>query len=51
MALLLAADVDAAERALWLRCLREAMPGEMPINVIEHLRQIALTPVPEIGYA
>ena len=28
MALLLAAAVDAAERALWLRCLREAMPGE-----------------------
>jgi len=28
MALLLAADVDAAELALWLQCLREAMPGE-----------------------
>jgi glyoxylate/hydroxypyruvate reductase A len=28
MAILLAADVDAAERALWLRCLREAMPHE-----------------------
>ncbi len=28
MALLLAADVDAAELALWLRCLHEAMPGE-----------------------
>jgi len=28
MALLLVADVDADEQALWLRCLREAMPGE-----------------------
>jgi len=28
MALLLAADVDADELALWLRCLREAMPAE-----------------------
>jgi glyoxylate/hydroxypyruvate reductase A len=28
VALLLAADVDASELALWLRCLREAMPGE-----------------------
>jgi len=34
-----------------MACLREALPGEPPVNVIEHLRQIALTPVPEIGYA
>lgn len=34
-----------------MACLREALPGENPSNVIEHLRQIALTPVPEIGYA
>lgn len=32
-------------------CLREALPEESPVNLIEHLRQVALTPVPEIGYA
>lgn len=31
-------------------CLREALPGESPAAIIEHLRQLALTPVPEIGY-
>ena len=34
-----------------IACLREALGNETPINLIEHLRQIALTPVPEIGYA
>jgi hypothetical protein len=34
-----------------LACLREALPGESPVTVTEHLRQVALTPVPEIGYA
>ena len=34
-----------------LACLREALPEETPVNIIEHLRQVALTPVPEIGYA
>ncbi|MFZ5479198.1 MAG: S8 family serine peptidase [Myxococcota bacterium] len=32
-------------------CLREALRGEGPNQVIEVLRQTALTPVPEIGYA
>lgn len=32
-------------------CMREALPGEGPSEVIERMRQIALTPVPEIGYA
>ena len=32
-------------------CLREALPDEGPPQVIEILRQSALTPVPEIGYA
>ncbi len=32
-------------------CLREALAGEGPQQVIEVLRQSALTPVPEIGYA
>ncbi len=34
-----------------IACLREALGPETPANLIEHLRQIALTPVPEIGYA
>ncbi len=34
-----------------LACLREALGEEAPANVVEHLRQLALTPVPEIGYA
>ncbi len=34
-----------------LACLREALGQEAPVNVVEHLRQLALTPVPEIGYA
>ncbi|MSQ04092.1 MAG: hypothetical protein EXR71_19755 [Myxococcales bacterium] len=34
-----------------IACLREALGDETPVNVIEHLRQIALTAVPEIGYA
>jgi subtilisin family serine protease len=32
-------------------CLREALPDESPTQIIETLRQSALTPVPEIGYA
>lgn len=32
-------------------CLREALPGDGPTQIIEVLRQTALTPVPEIGYA
>jgi hypothetical protein len=32
-------------------CLREALPNEGPQQIIEILRQLALTPVPEIGYA
>jgi subtilisin family serine protease len=32
-------------------CIREAVPGETAANIIEMLRQSALTPVPEIGYA
>lgn len=32
-------------------CLREALGAESPSSVIEVLRQTALTPVPEIGYA
>jgi subtilisin family serine protease len=32
-------------------CLREAMPGATPLQITEVLRQIALTPVPEIGYS
>ncbi|MSP54912.1 MAG: hypothetical protein EXR69_04805 [Myxococcales bacterium] len=32
-------------------CLQEALPGEGPLEVTEILRQTALTPVPEIGYA
>lgn len=32
-------------------CIREALPGERAPQVMEVLRQIALTPVPEIGYA
>jgi subtilisin family serine protease len=32
-------------------CLREALAGESAQQVIEVLRQTALTPVPEIGYA
>ena len=32
-------------------CIREALPGESAPGVIEILRQQALTPVPEIGYA
>ncbi len=34
-----------------IACLRHAMPGESAMNVVETLRQLALTPVPEIGYA
>ncbi|MBM4391763.1 MAG: S8 family serine peptidase [Deltaproteobacteria bacterium] len=34
-----------------LACLREALGDETPVNVVEHLRKLALTPVPEIGYA
>lgn len=32
-------------------CLREALPQETAQGLIEVMRQIALTPVPEIGYA
>lgn len=32
-------------------CLREAMPESTPQQIIEVLKQTALTPVPEIGYA
>lgn len=32
-------------------CLREALAGQGPTEIIEILRQTALTPVPEIGYA
>lgn len=32
-------------------CLREALPGETATSVMETLRQLALAPVPEIGYA
>lgn len=34
-----------------LACLREAMPNESAMGIIEVLRQVSLTPVPEIGYA
>lgn len=34
-----------------LACLREALPTESSMGIIEVLRQVALTPVPEIGYA
>jgi subtilisin family serine protease len=32
-------------------CLREALPDKDPNGIVEVLRQLALTPVPEIGYA
>lgn len=32
-------------------CIREAQPGDNAAQIIEVLRQTALTPVPEIGYA
>ena len=32
-------------------CLREALKDEAPVNIIEHMRKMALTPAPEIGYA
>jgi len=32
-------------------CLREALPGETGPGLVERLRQLSLTPVPEIGYA
>lgn len=32
-------------------CLKEALPTESPLEITEILRQTALTPVPEIGYA
>ncbi len=32
-------------------CLREALPNDTPQQIVEILRQTALTPVPEIGYA
>lgn len=32
-------------------CLQEALPEEGPLQITEILRQTALTPVPEIGYA
>jgi len=32
-------------------CLQEALPDEGPLQITEILRQTALTPVPEIGYA
>lgn len=32
-------------------CLREALPNETAQGLIDVMRQIALTPVPEIGYA
>jgi subtilisin family serine protease len=32
-------------------CLREALPTDGPLQIIETLRQAALTPVPELGYA
>lgn len=31
-------------------CLRQALPHETPVGITEVLRQLALTPVPEIGY-
>jgi subtilisin family serine protease len=31
-------------------CLWEAMPKETPLGLVDVLRQLALTPVPEIGY-
>ena len=31
-------------------CLWEAMPDETPLGLVDVLRQLALTPVPEIGY-
>lgn len=34
-----------------LACLREALPRESAMGIVEVLRQSALTPVPEIGYA
>ncbi|MCP4806991.1 MAG: S8 family serine peptidase [Proteobacteria bacterium] len=33
-----------------MACLRQALPKETPSGLIETLRQLALTPVPEIGY-
>ena len=32
-------------------CLREALPNETAQGIIDVMRQVALTPVPEIGYA
>ncbi|NOY26786.1 MAG: S8 family serine peptidase [Oligoflexia bacterium] len=32
-------------------CLREALPKDSAMNIIEVMRQVSLTPVPEIGYA
>ena len=32
-------------------CLRQALPNESSQSLIERLQQLALTPVPEIGYA
>ena len=34
-----------------LHCIREALPDESAPGLIEIMRQHALTPVPEIGYA
>lgn len=34
-----------------LACLREALPNESAMGIVEVLRQVSLTPVPEIGYA
>ena len=31
-------------------CILQALPGETPMGVVDVLRQLALTPVPEIGY-
>jgi subtilisin family serine protease len=33
-----------------IACLAEALPNETPMGVVEVLKQLALTPVPEIGY-
>lgn len=33
-----------------MACLRQALPKETPSGLVETLRQLALTPVPEIGY-
>lgn len=41
--------------AAWLSgriaCLREALPKDGPTQIVEILRQISLTPVPELGYS